>query len=138
MTYLDYGIIENGVVVNVAVGQKDWNPTGMQVVPATEGCVIGATYADGVFTPPPQPDPPAPEPRTIYSTLDYFRKFTDAEYQAVRTGPIAIQRGLDMLIAAQYVDVTDPRVAQYLDGLVSVGIINDARKAELLEPPEAS
>lgn len=131
---MDYGIIENDKVVNVAVGPENWSPSGMQVVPSGDGCVIGAAYAGGVFTPPPPPDPPASVPQTIFSTLDYFTRFTDAEYAAARGGPMAIQRGLDMLIAAQYVDVTDPRVAQYLDGLVSAGLIDDARKAELLEP----
>lgn len=88
----------------------------------------------------PAPVEPAPTPTatTIFSTLDYFAKFTDAEYQAARTGPISIQRGLDMLIAAQYVDIADPRVANYLSAMVTAGIITDARKAELLAPPAAS
>lgn len=79
--------------------------------------------------------PPTPMPTTKFSALDYFARFTDAEYAAARSGPMAIQRGLDMLIAAQYVDVTDPRVAEYLSAMVAAGIIDDARKAELLAPP---
>ncbi|OWT62026.1 hypothetical protein [Candidimonas nitroreducens] len=97
-----------------------------------------AVAIDGGFhlVEPPAPAPtPAPQPSTVMSTLDYFNRFTDAEYAAVKSGPMAIQRGLDMLIAAQYIDVTDPRVTQYLDALVTAGIINEARKTELLAPP---
>lgn len=75
---------------------------------------------------------------TRFSTLDYFSRFTDAEYAAARSGPMAIQRGLDMLIAAQFVDVGDPRVADYLGAMVSAGIIDESRKAELLRPQEAA
>ena len=82
--------------------------------------------------------PPSPAPVTVFSTLDYFTKFTDDEYAAARTGPMAIQRGMDMLIAAQFVDVGDPRVADYLGAMVSAGIIDETRKAELLRPQEAA
>jgi hypothetical protein len=51
---------------------------------------------------------------------------------------MVIQRGLDMLIAAQFVDVSDPRVAEYLSAMVSAGIIDESRKAELLSPPAAA
>ena len=84
--------------------------------------------------PPAPPVSPPAGPVTRFSTLDYFSRFTDAEYAAARGGPMAIQRGLDMLIAAQYVDVTDPRVAEYLAAMVTAGIITAARKAELLAP----
>jgi len=49
---MNYAIIENGVVTNVAVGPDNWKPDGIQAVPATDDCVIGATYDNGVFTPP--------------------------------------------------------------------------------------
>lgn len=47
-----YGIIENDTVINVVVGPENWIPTGIQAVPEATGCVIGAAYANGVFTPP--------------------------------------------------------------------------------------
>lgn len=82
--------------------------------------------------------PPSPAPVTVFSTLDYFNKFTDEEYAAARSGPMAIQRGLDMLIAAQFVDVSDSRVEEYLSAMVSAGIIDETRKAELLSPQDAA
>lgn len=55
-----YGIIENDTVINVVVGPENWQPEGMQAAMAGDGCVIGATYSNGVFTPPAAPEPPAP------------------------------------------------------------------------------
>lgn len=96
---------------------------------------IGSGFA--LVDPPKPADPPPqpPQPITAMPTLTYFERFTDAEYAAVRQGPIALQRGLDSMIAAQYVDVTDPRVTTYLDALVTAGIITNTRKTELLAPP---
>jgi len=79
-------------------------------------------------------DPDAPVPKTVFSSLEYLSKFSDTEYTAVRSGPMALQRGLDSLIAAQFVDLADPRTAMYLSGMVAAGIIDEARKAELLTP----
>ena len=54
---MNYAIIESGIVANVAIGPENWSLDGMTVVPAAEGCVIGATYANGVFTPPAPVEP---------------------------------------------------------------------------------
>lgn len=103
----------------------------------TAGKLVDITSGFALIDLPKPADPPPspPPPVTSMSTLTYFERFTDAEYAAVRQGPIALQRGLDSLIAAQYVDVADPRVITYLSALVTAGIINDARKTELLAPP---
>lgn len=82
-------------------------------------------------------DPEAPIPTTRFSSLEYLSKFTDAEYTAVRSGPMTLQRGLDSLIAAQFVDLNDPRTDMYLSGMVAAGIIDEARKVELLTPQAA-
>lgn len=111
----------------------EWNftditePTQAAILAKWADPAVQAAYAASI----------APPPNTKYSTLDYFNKFTDAEYQAARTGTMALQRGLDMLIAAQYVDVADPRVAQYLTAMQTAGIITAARQAQLLTPPTA-
>jgi len=83
-------------------------------------------------------NPPAPEPRTILSSREYLMRFTNAEYAAVRSSDsIDIHRAYDSLIAAQFVDLTDPAVAAGLDLMISRGIIDLARKAELLQPEPA-
>lgn len=112
--------------------------TQQEYLSALEGMVAGQRVTiDGGFAvvdvPEPEPDEPAEVPNRL-SALAFFERFTDSEYGAVRTGPIAIQRGLDSLIAAQYVDLLDPRVEQYLDALVQASIIDTERKAQLLEP----
>lgn len=105
---------------------------------ALEGMANGLVVSiDGGFdvAPLPEPEPPEPQPITVFSSLDYLGKFTDAEYQAARTGTMRAQRALDMLIAAQYVDiVNDPRVPGALDIMVADCGMSPERKAELLTP----
>lgn len=80
---------------------------------------------------------PARPPKTNFSSLEYLSKFAPEEYASARTGPIPVQFGLDMLIAAQFVDLNDPRVGMTLDLLVSEDVITPERKAELLTPQAA-
>ena len=84
---------------------------------------------------------PAPviPPKTVFSSLEYLSKFTDAEYQAARTNTnMSVQRALDMLIAAQFVDiVNDPRVPGALDLMIQYCGMTPARKTELLTPQAA-
>lgn len=88
---------------------------------------------------PPAPEPEPPQPRTILSSREYLTRFTNAEYAAVRASEsIDMQRAYDSLIAAQYVDLSDPAVGMGLDLMVSLGIIDAARKAELLQPEPAA
>lgn len=78
---------------------------------------------------------PPPEPRTILSSREYLERFTNAEYAAVRAADsIDMHRAYDSLIAAQYVDLTDPAVGMGLDLMISLGIIDSTRKIELLQP----
>lgn len=54
-----YAVVENGVVINVALwdGVTEWGP-GVGDVIETDGTVgPGWLYSDGVFTPPAQPEP---------------------------------------------------------------------------------
>jgi hypothetical protein len=47
-----FAIIENGVVVNLALAEDDWPHTGINAVPVGDSVVcIGDTYSSGVFTP---------------------------------------------------------------------------------------
>ncbi|WP_368640574.1 hypothetical protein ABRZ04_05175 [Castellaniella ginsengisoli] len=94
------------------------------------------TYSETAPAPVPEPQPH--QPRTILSSREYLTRFTNAEYAAVRAAEsIDLQRAYDSLIAAQYVDLTDPAVGMGLDMMVSLGIIDATRKAELLQPEPA-
>jgi len=104
-------------------------------VEANADTVPGDIYSDGVFS---RPVAPAPEPITVFSSLDYLQKFTAEEYAAARTHQnVAVQFGLDMLIAAQYVDLADARVAMTLDLLVAEGVVTPERRTALLTPQAA-
>src|SRR5690606_18883507 len=82
---------------------------------------------------------PTPTGRTVLSAREFLDRFTNTEYAAVRaTESIDMQRAYDSLIAAQYVDLSDPAVSLGLDLMVSLGIIDAARKAELLQPEPAA
>ena len=51
---MNYAVIENGVVTNIAVwdGETEWAQDGVEIVPADDGIQIGWLYNIGVFTPP--------------------------------------------------------------------------------------
>ena len=67
-------IIENGVVVNtILVDSLDFMPN---LVEATEGS-IGWTYADGVFTAPPEPVIPEPVQPTKEQLLVELQALTE-------------------------------------------------------------
>lgn len=87
----------------------------------------------------PEPEPEEPQPQTVMSSREYLMRFTNAEYAAVRASDsIDMLRAYDSLIAAQFVDLTDPAVGMGLDLMISLGIIDAARKAELLQPEPAA
>lgn len=60
MAMENLAIVVNGVVENVVVAESGWAPPSGTAVAAGPGCVIGATYENGVFTPPSAPPAPAP------------------------------------------------------------------------------
>ncbi|WP_313624076.1 hypothetical protein [Achromobacter sp.] len=104
-------------------------------VEANADTLPGDVYDGGSFS---RPTQPAPAPITVFSSLEYLQKFTAEEYAAARNHQNAsVQFGLDMLIAAQYVDLDDPRVALTLDLLVSEGVVTPERRTELLQPQAA-
>ena len=104
------------------------------------GKIVSIDGGFAVVDPPAPEEPPAPEPetvqpRTILSSREYLTRFTNEEYAAVRASEsIDMQRAYDSLIAAQYVDLSDPAVGMGLDLMISLGIIDATRKAELLQP----
>lgn len=81
------------------------------------------------------PEQPAPEPVTIFSTREYLERFTDDEYAAARySANFRVQRTLDSMIAAGWIDVADPAVSAGLDLMVAEGVIAAERKDQLLQP----
>lgn len=126
-------IVEDGVVVNtILVDSMNYEPGEGQLL--IDGDIGGIGWLwDGEVLSAPAVEPS--QPKTVFSALEYLSKFTDAEYQAASTGTMRAQRALDMLIAAQFVDiVNDPRVPDALDAMIADCGMTVERKAELLTP----
>lgn len=104
------------------------------LAPAPEG-KVRAAGPDGVPIWVDAPDAAEPAPVTIFATREYLERFTDDEYAAARYSPnFLVQRALDSMIAAGWIDVADPAVAQGLDLMVAEGVIAAERKDQLLQP----
>lgn len=54
---MNYAVIENGVVTNIAVwdGESDWQPTNALVIPVSDNVRIGWFYDKGKLSSPTQP-----------------------------------------------------------------------------------
>jgi hypothetical protein len=137
--------IENDTVRDiVAVDPNDvFHPdvAALYVTDVPEGCVVGATLVDGVWTNPPPPPveiapPPAPEPvRTVLSKLDYMNRFTDEElagiYQAAKVS-VAVEVWLEKFKLATDIDTTDPRTVAGCEALEAAGLLAPGRAAQIL------
>jgi hypothetical protein len=107
------------------------------LAPAPEG-KVRAAGPDGLPIWEDAPGTVNPAPVTIFATREYLERFTDDEYAAARYSPnFLVQRALDSMIAAGWIDVADPAVAQGLDLMVAEGVIAAERKGPLLEPKAA-
>lgn len=82
---------------------------------------------------------PAPVPiqKTRFSSLEYLERFTEAEQLAIvgatQANP-AVKLWYDKLLAAEYVDLADPRIEAGLSALVNANLLTDTRKTELMQP----
>lgn len=108
-----------------------------------EGRVVsidGGFKVDFPPKPEPEPDPPVElGPITILATREYLERFTDEEYAAARySANFRVQRTLDSMIAAGWIDVSDPAVAVGLDFMVAEGVLSVGRKVQLLQPKAAA
>lgn len=113
----------------------EWNDDDIQVVEVTGNVPApGDVYENGGFV------APAPDPvqqRTIFTSLEFLDRFTSAEQLAVvaatmQSAPVKLW--YDRLLAASYVDLSDPRTEEGVDALIAAGLIDPSRKAALLQP----
>ena len=129
-----YAIVQNGVVVNMAVADA---PIDSTWILDTVGATMGWTY-DGTnfIAPPPPPAPPAPT--SIYITAyAYASRFTQAERVAIRTAGqtnIQVQDYLEMLnlLVNNGVNLLDPQLAIDVNALETAGLIATGRAAQIL------
>jgi hypothetical protein len=82
-------------------------------------------------------DPDAVPVKTQFTSLEFLDRFTDAEQLAVvaatmQSAPVKLW--YDRLLAASYVDLSDPRTEAGIDALILGGLVSASRKAALMKP----
>lgn len=76
-----------------------------------------------------------------FSSLEFLERFTETEQLAVVSATMAnakVKLWYDKLLAAEYVDLTDPRTEAGIDALVAAELIAAERKAALMTPEVAA
>ena len=80
--------------------------------------------------------PEKPILRTQFTSLEFLDRFTEDEQLTVVEATMqsaAVKLWYDRLLAAMFIDLTDPRTELGIDALIAGGLIAADRKAELLQ-----
>lgn len=88
------------------------------------------------------PEAPVPVNRTRFSFLEFMDLFTEAEQLAIAGAAmtdVATKLWYDRAVGAQFIDLTDARLADGLHAMVTAGLLTSARRNRVLEglPPAA-
>ena len=81
--------------------------------------------------------PVPPPPQTKFSSLEFLDRFTEAEQLAVVEATLvsaAVKLWYDRLLAADFIDLEDPRTEAGVDALVASGLLDPSRKLGILTP----
>lgn len=71
----------------------------------------------------------------IYSSQQFLNKFSASLQESIiTTSDVQVRKIYDLLIAADYIDITDARVSQGLDLLIFKGLLTPEDKALILTP----
>jgi len=131
-----YLIIENNSVTNVAIADSPLFPNWIAEEGLDPGPSIGWTYADGVFTPPPEPELP---PEVYQITQFAFKsRLTDVERKAIRAAAKTnedIEDFMDLLNSAKYIDLQDPTTRAGITFLETAGLLASGRSVVILDSP---
>lgn len=90
---------------------------------------------DGDYAP--EVDEPNPKFKTVFSSLEFLDRFTEAEQLTVVLASMnnaEVKLWWDKMLAASYVDINDPRTAAGIDALISAGLLETERRDEVLAP----
>jgi hypothetical protein len=127
----NYAIVENGVVVNVAVSESALAPNWIQ----SDVAQIGWTYNGSTFSPP----APAPDTRPpIITRLAFRYRMTDAEYVGILNAAktdVSVAAWIETFNIVSQVNLNDPRTKSGLDMMVSKGLLTSQRETEILTAP---
>lgn len=111
------------------VSPPDGRVIGIQGDPAAP---LTAEALAAALANPPAPAAPAP----VWTALEFFERFTEAEQLAIfGSEDAAVRLFRAKLLASQEVRADDPRTVAGLDLLVAKGLLTTARKAAILAAP---
>ncbi len=145
---MQYALIENGVVANIAVADE----SAAAELPGTwvpgAGACIGWHYDGEHFTPPAAPGG-VPVAETRVSRLAFRKRFTQAEKVALelaalddpsatpaqRAQAAALRAYLKDVDAAQFIDLADVHVKEGVQTLEAAGLLAAGRAAEIITAP---
>ena len=122
-------------VTNIVIAEASWNPgEGLYLVPLneSESCEIGQTY--DAITIPRFTGTPTPFPKT-YTAYQFLLRFTAEERAAFRSASLTdsvVADFQELATAAHEIDTTNPMTIQGMNYLVSVGLLTEQRKQEVL------
>ena len=125
---MQYAIIENGTVTNMAVADIPLAANWIE----TDTAGIGWTYADGVFTPPVVVPPP---PVRVLSKVAYLKRFTQTERINIRAAAAVnpvVDDYVQLLNLTNEVDLDDPDTVGGVNALEAAGLLSAGRAAEIL------
>ena len=128
----NYAIVENGVVVNVAVSKSALFPNWIQ----SDVAQIGWTYNGTTFNPPaPSPTPTLPP---IITKLAFRYRLTDAEYVGILNAAktdVEVFAWVETFNMVSQINLDDSRTKSGLDMMVSKNLLTAQREAEILTAP---
>lgn len=79
----------------------------------------------------------APPPKTQFTSLEFLDRFSDEEQLAVVSATLVnpvIKLWYDRLLAASFIDLTDPRTEAGIDALIAAELLAPERKEALMQP----
>ena len=147
---MKYALIKSINVENIIVAQSDFIETIRSewdhIIQLDEDSPVGVgwTYDGSKFIKPEVPEVPVfePEPTYIITRLAFLSRFTDAEAIAIDLASIgdtveaaALRRCLNVLNAANFIDLKDPKTAACMQVIESTGILSEGRSTVILDTP---
>ena len=91
----------------------------------------------------PDPEPvviePEPQYKTQFTSLEFLDRFTPAEQLTVVQATLQdaqVKLWYDKLLAAEFIDLADPRTEEGIDALIGARLLAAERKAVLMSPEQ--
>ncbi|EHL0568432.1 tail fiber assembly protein [Escherichia coli] len=130
---MNYAVIENGVVTNIAVwdGESDWQQTNALVLPVSDNVRIGWYYEKGKFSPPTQPP----------KTYDELLREAEAQRQSLIDAAMASISLIQLKLRAgrKLTQAETTRLNAVLDYIDAVTVTDTSTAPDVIWPelPEA-